>query len=88
MSNMEIYMLDMTKRRWEIRVYDMTLMMNSCYITELKRGGIVRYNERFCLGTNKKELLEYANDIINIRLSNLNKEVEYYKSMKVKVTRK
>lgn len=85
---MNIYMLDMTKERWEIRVYDKALMMNSCYIAELKRDGIVRYNENICLGTSKEKLLEYANDIINIRLLNLIEEVEYYKNMKIKVTRK
>lgn len=85
---MEIYILDMTKPRWEIKICGKTLMINKNHIDEMRKGDVVRYNEQFAISTNKEKLLEYANAIIDIRLSNLIEEVEYYKNMKVKVTRK
>lgn len=81
-------MLDMTKSRWEIRVYDKRLMVSKKHILEIEKGDIVRYNEHHYLCVRKERLLEHAKAIIEVRASKFIEQVEYYKNMKVKVTRK
>lgn len=85
---MEIYLLDMTKTRWEIRIYDKSLIITKKHIEILKKSDVLRYNEQLALSLNKEILKSYAYSIIDKKLNNLLQEVEYYKNMKVKVTRK
>ena len=57
---MEIYLLDMTKTRWEIRICDKSLTITKKHIEILKKSDVLRYNERLALSLNKEILNKYA----------------------------
>lgn len=85
---MDFYVLDMTKPRWEIRVYNMNLMIRKHQIEQIKKGEVVLYNEHYYLAKDKMKLLEVSENILKSKIDKLTKELDYYNSMKVKLTRK
>lgn len=85
---MDFYVLDMSKPRWEIRVYNMRLMIRKHQIEQIEKGEVVLYNEHYYLAKDKMKLLEVSNNILNTKIEKLTKELDYYTSMKVKLTRK
>ena len=85
---MDFYVLDMTKPRWEIRVYNMNLMIRKHQIEQIKKGEVVLYNEHYYLAQDKMKLLEVSENILKSKIEKLTKELDYYNSMKVKLTRK
>lgn len=85
---MDFYVLDMTKPRWEIRVYNMNLMIRKHQIEQIKKGEVVLYNEHYYLAKDKMQLLKVSENILNAKIEKLTKELNHYTSMKVKLTRK
>ena len=85
---MDFYVLDMSKPRWEIRVYNMRLMIRKHQIEQIEKGEVVLYNEHYYLAKDKMKLLEVSNNILKSKIDKLTKELDYYNSMKVKLTRK
>ena len=85
---MDFYVLDMTKPRWEIRVYNMNLMIRKHQMEQIKKGEVVLYNEHYYLAKDKMKLLEVSENILKSKIDKLTKELDYYNSMKVKLTRK
>lgn len=85
---MDFYVLDMTKPRWEIRVYNMNLTIKKHQIEQIKNGEIVLFNEHFYLAKDKMQLLKVAENILNAKINKPTTELNYYSSMKVKLTRK
>ena len=85
---MDFYVLDMTKSRWEIKVYNMNLMLKKHQIEQIKNCEVVLYNEHYYLAKDKMQLLKVAENILNAKINKLTKELNYYSSMKVKLTRK
>lgn len=84
---MKIYMLNMSKPRWEITVRKNELWINDEYKSQISNGEVFRYNENYALCIDKQKLLDYATNIKDVRINNISAELEHYQNMKVKVTR-
>ena len=85
---MNLYILDMNKERWEIRIYDNRLYVTKGMVEKIKESDVYRYNEYYALSYNKEILKSYACSILDRKKDMLRNELRYYEEMKIKVTRK